>query len=274
MWHHRVLLWRSAMTEPDWTDLALALSIRHTWLGHIRDLEISLSATPRPNPEPIDPYWHYRYSSSDPGRNEAQWHRSYWADIFHKMDISGGTNDSGVRHAVEPLFRWIGASVTTFHGSPSGRASSIANDLMHLWLSRVLDPGDGELADAYDRLSIVFDSRPLWDAQLQVGAVKLVLDCMQHDAPRLPATTVTRYLKAASELAGQDDTVLKLILEGALSVLRTESVDGDQREMLTQIVADTLSALHETRPDLVHQAHSMMAARYRDSGRPGLSPQE
>jgi hypothetical protein len=274
MWHHRVLLWRSAMTEPDWTDLALALSIRHTWLGHIRDLEISLSATPRRNPEPIDPYWHYRYSSSDPGRNEAQWHRSYWADIFHKMDISGGTNDSGVRHAVEPLFRWIGASVTTFHGSPSGRASSIANDLMHLWLSRVLDPGDGELADAYDRLSIVFDSRPLWDAQLQVGAVKLVLDCMRHDAPRLPATTVTRYLKAASELADQDDTVLKLILEGALSALRTESVDGDQREMLTQIVAETLSVMHETRPDLVQQAHSMMAARYRDSGRPGLSPQE
>jgi hypothetical protein len=96
---------------------------------------------------------------------------------------------------------------------------------------------------------------------------------MQHDAPRLPATTVTRYLKAASELADQDDTVLKLILEGALSALRTESVDGDQREMLTQIVADTLSALHETRPDLVRQAHSMMA-RNRDSGRPGLSPQE
>ena len=66
MWHRRVLLWRSAMTEPDWTDLALALSIRHTWLGDIRDLEISLSATPRRNPEPIDPYWHYRYPSLQP----------------------------------------------------------------------------------------------------------------------------------------------------------------------------------------------------------------
>ena len=56
MWHRRVLLWRSAMTEPDWTDLALALCIRHTWLGDIRDLEISLSAAPRKNPELIDPY--------------------------------------------------------------------------------------------------------------------------------------------------------------------------------------------------------------------------
>ena len=245
MWHRRVLLWRSAMTEPDWTDLALALCIRHTWLGDIRDLEISLSAAPRRNPEPIDPYWHYRYPPSNQGRNEAQWHRPYWADIFHKMDISSGTNDSGVRHAVEPMFRRIGASITTFHGSPSGRASSIANDLMHLWLSRILDSGDTDLADAYDRLSIVFDSRPLWDAQMQVDAIKLVLDFLQLDAPRLPAATVTRYLKAALELADRDDMALRLILEGALSALRTESVDGVQREMLTQIVADTLSAIRK-----------------------------
>jgi hypothetical protein len=245
MWHRRVLLWRSAMTEPDWTDLALALCIRHTWLGDTRDLEISLSGTPRKNPEPIDPYWHFRYPPSNPGRDEAQWHRSYWADLFHKMDISSGTNDSGVRHAVEPMFRRIGASITTFHGSASGHASSIANDLMHLWLSRVLDPDNDDLADAYDRLSIVFDSRPLWDARMQVDAAKLVLDFLQLDVARLPASTVTRYLKAALDLADQDDTVLKLILEGGLTALRTESADDDQHEVLTQIIADALSAMRK-----------------------------
>jgi hypothetical protein len=161
------------------------------------------------------------------------------------MDISSGTNDSGVRHAVEPMFSRIGASITTFHGSPSGRASSIANDLMHLWLSRVLDSSNADLSDAYDRLSMVFDSRPLWDAQMQVDVIKLVLDFLQLDAPRLPATTVTRYLKAALELADRDDMALRLVLEGALSALRTESVDGDQRDMLTQIVADTLSAIQK-----------------------------
>lgn len=179
---------------------------------------------------------------------------------------------------------------------------------MHLWLSRVLDSGNTDLADAYDRLSIVFDSRPLWDAQMQVDAIKLVLDFLQLDAPRLPATTVARYLKAALELAGQDDMVLKLILEAGLSALRTESVDDDQREMLTQIITDTLSAIRkhglpaallawltlhrggiayahlfgedpgsfmakvaasqipETHPGLVKQAHSLIAAWYRDSG--------
>jgi len=308
MWHRRVLLWRSAMTEPDWTDLALAFCIRHIWLGDTRDLEISLSAAPRKNPEPIDPYWHFRYPPSNQDRNEAQWHRPYWATIFHKMDISSGTNDSAVRHAVEPMFRRIGASITTFHGSASGHASSIAHDLMNLWLSRVLDSDNGDLAAAYDRLSIVFDSRPLWDAQMQVDAVKLVLEFLQLDAARLPAATVTRYLKAAMKLADQDDMMLKLMLEDAVSALSTESADADQREVLTQIVTDVLSAMRkhglptallawltlhrggiayahlfgedpvlfmakvagsqipETHPDLLKQAYSMMAARYRNSG--------
>ena len=248
MWHRRVLLWRSAMTEPDWTDLALALCIRRIWLGDTRDLEISLSGTSRKDPEPIDPYWHYHYPPSYPDRNEAQWHRPYWAAIFHKMDVSSGTNDSAVRHAVEPMFRRIGASITTFHGSASGYASSIAHDLVDLWLSRVLDRDNSDLAGAYDRLSVVFDSRPLWDAQMQVNAVKLVLDFLQLDAERLPAATVTRYLKAAMDLADRDDTVLNFVLEGALSALRTESADDDQREVLTQIVADAQSAMRKHGP--------------------------
>ena len=153
----------------------------------------------------------------------------------------------------------------------------------------------------------MFDFRPLGDTQLQVGAVKLVLDFMQHDAPRLPATTVTRYLKATMALEAKTIRYSNLYSRRTLA-LRAESEYDDQREMLTQIVADTLSAMqkhgltsallawltlhrdgiayahlfgedpesfmakvadsqiHKTRPDLVKQAHSMMAARYRDSG--------
>ena len=310
MWHRRVLLWRSAMTEPDWTDLALALRIRHTWEGDSRDLEISLSPTPRTDPETVDPYWHYRYPPSDQERDQAQWHRPYWAAIFHKMDISSGTNDSGVRHAVEPMFRRIGASITTFHGSARGGASSIAHDLVQLWLSRTLDADENDLAGAYDRLSIVFSARPLWDVQMQVDAAKLVLEFLQLDAARLPAATVIRYLKAATDLPGGDDTVLRLTLEGALSALRTEFTENGHREALTQIAADVVSAMrerglaagllawltlhkdgnayahlygedpgslmakvensqiHQTHPDLLRQAYSVMAARYPDA-RPG-----
>jgi hypothetical protein len=160
------------------------------------------------------------------------------------MDISSGTNDSAVRHAIEPMFRRIGASITTFHGSAHG-ASSIAHDLMHLWLSRTLDPDDDNLASAYDRLSVVFGSRPLWDVQMQADAAKLVLESLQHDAARLPAATVIRYLNAATGLPGRDDTVLRLALQGALSALRAEPADDGHREALTQIAADAVSAMRE-----------------------------
>jgi hypothetical protein len=242
-WHRRVLLWRSSMTEPDWTDLGLAVSIRHTWAGDRRDLEISLSGTPPKTPEPIDPYWHYRYPPSDASRDDAQWHRPYWGPIGHKMDISGGTNDSTVRHAVEPLFRWIGASITTFHGSPTGHASSIAHDLTHLWLSRALDADSGNLAGAYERLALVFGPQHLWDAQMQTDAIKLLLHFLRMDAARLPAAAVARYLEAALDLAGRDDAVLALVLEGALSALRARSDDGGPPEAFELIAADVVSKM-------------------------------
>jgi hypothetical protein len=114
---------------------------------------------------------------------------------------------------------------------------------MHLWLSRALDRDDSDLVSAYDRLAIVFDSRPLWDAQMQVDAVKLILYFIQMDAARLPTATVIHYLKATIDLRSQDETVLKLILGSALSALHAESEEDDQREVLTQVVADALSAM-------------------------------
>jgi hypothetical protein len=242
MWHRRVLLWRSALTEPEWTDLALALSIRHTWQGDARDLEISLSQGSHVSPEPIDPYWHYGYPPSTPGKDKVQWHRPYSGAVFHKMDMSGGTNDSAVVHAVEPIFRRIGASMMTFHGSADGRASSIAHDLTHLWLTRLLEPDGGDLAAAYGRLSLVFDSRPLWDAQLHGDTIRLVLDFLQRDAERLPAALVIRYLEAAMDLASQDGLALRLVLESALAALRVAPAGSPHHEALAQIASRASSA--------------------------------
>jgi hypothetical protein len=246
MWHRRVLLWRSAMTEPDWTDLALALSISQTRTDGARDLEIELSGTSSPATEPIDPYWHYGWPPSAPDREKAHWHRAYWDSIFHKMDISSGTNDSAVRHAIEPMFGAIGASITTFNGSADGRASSVAHDLMQLWLSRLHPLGSSELAGLYDRVSLLFDSRSLWDAKMQADTAKLMLDFLQRDAPSLPPGAVIRYLTAAMDLAAPDDTLLQLVLEGTLSALEAGHADDDQRQALTRIASDALAAARAT----------------------------
>jgi hypothetical protein len=244
MWHRRVLLWRSAMTEPEWTDLALALSIRHTWLDDTRDLDIGLSGTSRLVTEPIDPYWHYHYPPSTLNRDKAEWHRPYWDSIFHKMDISGGTNDSAVRHAIEPVFRAVGAIVTTFHGSADGRSSSLAHDLIQLWLSRTLAIDGTDLPALYDRLSVIYDSRSLPDEQARADAAKLLLDFLHRDAARLQPATVIRHLTAAMNLADRDDLTLQLVLEGALSAMEAGQAGDDERRVLTRIATDALSAAH------------------------------
>lgn len=246
MWHRRVLLWRSSMSEPDWTDLALALSIRHTWHGDAHDLQIRLSRAAPAVPEPIDPYWHFGYPPSNPDRDVAEWHRPYWNAIFHKMDVSGGTNDSAVMHAIEPMFRRIGASITTFHGSPGGPASSIAHDLVELWLSRLSKAGGSgldsdDLIAAYERLSILFGSSPLWDAKMQAGAVTLVLDFLQRDAARLPPGLVIRYLNAALALVPRDGPGLRLIADAALAALPAGPAGSGDRDALTQIAAAAVS---------------------------------
>jgi hypothetical protein len=159
------------------------------------------------------------------------------------MNISGGTNDSAVVHAVEPMFRSLGASIMTFHGSENGHATSIAHDLMHLWLTRTLNPDSRDLTAAYTRLSPIFGSLPLWDAEMQVSAAKLVLDFLQRDATRIPVGMVIRYLKAALDLAPSDSRALRLILEAALSVLHAEPAGSEHHKAVTQIAADAVSVM-------------------------------
>ena len=232
-WHRRTLLWRSSLTEPDWTDLALALAIRHIWTGPERDLEISLSTDPKSPPEPIDPYWHYHYPPGHPSRGSIMWQRPYWAELSHKMDICGGTNDSTVRHAVEPLFDRLGPSITTFLGFGDEPATSIAHGLVELWLSRALN-SDDDPAAAYERLAILFGRRPLWDTHTQYQAVRLVLSMLRSDAARLPAANIIRYLSGALVLYGNDDQIQQLVLQSALAAIPVTQ-DPDQEAQLIQI---------------------------------------
>jgi hypothetical protein len=140
------------------------------------------------------------------------------------------------------VFRAVGAIITTFHGSAGGRASSLAHDLIQLWLSRTLAVGSSDLSALYDRASVIYDSRSLPDEQTRANAAKLLLEFLHRDAARLPPGTVIRHLTAAMNLAGRDDLTLQLVLEGALSALEAGQADDDQRKALTLIATDALSA--------------------------------
>lgn len=232
-WHRRALLWRSALTEPGWTDLALALDVRHTWNETTRDLEIRLLTDLPAQPEPVDPYWLYRYQLGHPDRGHIAWHRPYWKEVSHKMGVAGGTNDSVIRHAVEPFFRWLGPAVMSFSGLGDGPATSAAHELLNVWLSGTLSGPDG-LAPAYERLRGWVDGIPPWDAETRRRVQALVLACLRRDAAHLPADTVIRVLRAVSDATEHD---VQLSLETALKALSADPPDDERAELLA-IVAE------------------------------------
>ncbi|MET9425931.1 hypothetical protein ABZY06_35525 [Streptomyces sp. NPDC006540] len=140
-WHRHVLLWRSSFDEEQWTDFALSVSTRRTWTGTGRELEIALRAGEPSPPDPLNMNWLYRYPRDNDGPG---WSRTYWDELWHKLDVSGGTNDSVVRHAMDPVFAWLGPAVTTFVTSPGGSATSLAHDVLRLLIggSDELPPGE------------------------------------------------------------------------------------------------------------------------------------
>lgn len=184
-WHRHCLLWRSAMDESQWTDFALSLDVHHTWGddGRTRTLEISLRDGSAGRPRPLDMNWHFRYPRGGDG---AGWSRSYWDEVWHKMTVSGGTNDSVVRHAMDPVFRWLGQAVTVFTPVEGAPASSLAHDLLELLLvdrSTVTDSALGELHNrALRGTRLLLDMR----SPSLVPAVHALLTAFTWDQERLP----------------------------------------------------------------------------------------
>ncbi|MET9520495.1 hypothetical protein [Streptomyces sp. NPDC002994] len=197
-WHRYVLLWRSAFTEPQWTDFALALSIRQTWNGDRRELDIRPAADLLDDPQPVDAYWLYgRPPGHEDRTTRVSWSRPYPEQIRHKLAVSGGTNDAVVLHAVDPLFDWLGSAVTTFVGTPEGTATSVAHSLMNLWLAgRLGTASDADLAVLYEHCRTFLEPWSGLDGEARHRAILLVFGQLAEDAARLPDSVVSRVLRA------------------------------------------------------------------------------
>jgi transcriptional regulator with XRE-family HTH domain len=224
-WHRMVLLWRSALTEAVWTDLAYAFSVRHVRDGDRRDLQVELAADPPAAPAPVDPHWLYMKGGGEPGEQAERWSRPYWDQVAHKMNVSCGTNDSVILHAVEPLLSQVGATVMTFMRA-DGRSSSAAHDLLTLWLSATF--GSPGLAAEFTRCTTYLGNQPMWDAQTQRKVRILVLSCLRSAAPGLPTATVAACLTTAARNADDDDGLWELIGAAARAALKANDPDSGQ----------------------------------------------
>jgi hypothetical protein len=245
IWHRRVLLWRAAFTEPEWTDFALALSIRHTWDGDRRELDIRPAHDLVDPPEPVDAYWLYGRSPGSGDRNRRiSWARPYPDQIRHKMAVSGGTNDAVVLHAVDPLFQRLGPAITHFVGTPEGIAASIAHGLTSLWLASGLGTADHELAALYEHCGTFVEPWNGLDDATRGRVIRLVFGQLVNDAARLPADVVRKVLDAPDP-ERLDTACWELRARAALKALEANPEDA----RLATCARVSLHALAEHHPE-------------------------
>ncbi|GHH50711.1 hypothetical protein GCM10018773_48110 [Streptomyces candidus] len=244
IWWHRTQLWRSALTEQEWTDFALALEVRWGWADGRRELTVERRSGEGFAAHAIDPYWVFRHApGSDTHEWERSWSRAYWYEIQHKMGVAGGTNDSIVRHAVDPMFRHFGAAVTSFFGEArGGTAASYAHDLTELWLLSSLGDSPDDLAKHYRRCARLLDHARNLDGPFGHRVAALVLAQLRTDASRLPTGVVAEVLLAALGVAS-DELVETM---ARIAVNRLDEAGGDGRQTPANEVPVLILALVRT----------------------------
>jgi hypothetical protein len=252
-WRGMVLLWRSSLREQDWTDLALVLRLRRFWDGSERDVQISLCDGERQQPEPVDLYWHYWFPPSLGDRGPGvTWHRSYADEVDHKTDLSAGTNESVLRHALEPVFALLGDAVMSFHGNYEGLPTSAAHDLISLCLLRTADCPDDELLAAYQRAVRLFGRLDSGNPEQRRRITMLMLRMLEADFPRLPAERVEAYLIEANVSWDPRDTGFASALAD-VAVPAMLAFGRDLPENDGDLAQTAAQALHAIDPSLTGQ---------------------
>ncbi|MFF0447948.1 hypothetical protein ACFYT4_16325 [Streptomyces sp. NPDC004609] len=222
LWNRRVLLWRAAFREAEWTDFALALGVRQIWgAGGLQDLHIRPLRGLLPPPEPMDVFWLYgRRPAEDHGGGPLGWVRSDPEQLRHKMSVSGGTNDSIVLHTVDPFLSRLPSAVTGFIRTSAG-ATSMAHALTSLWLAGGLGAPEQELVELYEHCAAFLAPWSGFDAGTLQQVTRLVLGQLVTDAPRLPAEAVAMVLNAP-DVRLLDPECLELRTRAALAALRRD----------------------------------------------------
>ncbi|MFJ5822143.1 NACHT domain-containing protein [Streptomyces microflavus] len=253
-WHRSVLFWRSTLSEPEWAEFAQSIQVRQIWVNGRRDLEISLEDSGR-HPEPVDLYWHFELPPGHAVRSRRHsWSRSYWDQIWHRMEISGGTNESVVRHAMDPVFSALGPVVTTFVGRPGVEATSLA----HLLIKLVLAPPPGcasptgdedDLIDHYRKITSglqLLDASGFVDDPYWHHVTLLILRQLVADAPHLPKQLTGHVLRILHQTPHTPERH-EWTARAALAALTQPNTIADRQEDLQRLWAiygAAMSKLH------------------------------
>ncbi|GIJ52780.1 hypothetical protein Vau01_002960 [Virgisporangium aurantiacum] len=209
-WARTVLLWRSAIEEQDWSDLAQALVFGYAWNGARRDLELRLASEPPEPAPPVDLHWHYGVPPGDPRRGNSLWSREFVPAIAAIQSASNGSAAAAAKHAIEPMIDRFAPALMLF-SSHGDRATSVAHDLLDVWLAGALDAGD--LDARYARLATHL-SAASGDA---IRPVLLVaLSQLRHDIDRLTGSAELVLDRVLNSRASRDPEIATALAECVL----------------------------------------------------------
>ena len=211
------------------------MTVRYSWSSHDRDLEIRLRAD-ADIPDPVDLHWHFGHLPDDDERRAAMvWRRPFVDEMMHKMSVAGGTQDATLRHAVEPLVRYLNPTLIHYRSDGDRPATTAAHDLITLWLTSAFGT-DTELAAAYERATLLFN-RQIWTDEEFWAVARVVLHQLRVDAARIPPDLVARLLTRLLPPGGGPPprTVVYPAVDAALAALKTDPDPADAGTLLDTI---------------------------------------
>ena len=214
-WSRSVLLWRSAIEEQDWSDLAQAVAFSYAWNGARRDLELRLASEPPEPAPPVDLHWHYGVPPGDPRRGNTLWSREFVPAIAAIQSASNGPAAAAAKHAIEPMIDRFAPALMLF-ASHGDRATSAAHDLVDVWLAGALD--DGDLDARYARLATHL-SAEVGDPAAIRPVLLVALSQLRHDIDRLTGSVELVLDSVLNSRAGRDPEVATALAECVLAGL-------------------------------------------------------
>ncbi|CAM5347390.1 hypothetical protein GCM10010329_41390 [Streptomyces spiroverticillatus] len=251
-WSHRVQLYRSALTDQEWEDLASALQVHRCWIDGARELTVLPATAPKPpgGVGAVDPYWAFRYGPDHEYRTtQVTWSRVYAEKSRHRMDIADAGQDLLVRHALDPFFEHFGIALTTFHGEADGPATSWAHDLLSLWFASHLRSSDEELTERYERCTQLLRAAVRGPHDNNDTLRSMISGQLLFDAHRLPVRVVHSVVYALYQLDStpQGAAVLARILFRRLNTMDLyPHADGTDVEAECGLLCDSLGVVIET----------------------------
>jgi hypothetical protein len=232
-WLSQTLLWRSQFSTDGWTSLLETVPVERLWNGQRRDIELGLHLDDDVYRTPIiDPYWTFDIppDSADRTRSAFTYHNLDLDTLRRKAYFHGSMIDDLAQHALEPLSRTLGITISTFAAWWQESCPSAAHALIDLWLLPLRDATADERRAAYERCArIAVADIPSWDDSTREGYAALLLDRLATDEAATPtlAADVLELFHNTKHLSLSDD-VAPQIVRCALAFLGLDR-DSDLR---------------------------------------------